>query len=199
MEKTVHVTFNEDDEAISQSNTEGDEINFNENQSFLDDEFLKPRCEITQCPANIEYFPYIPAYECTSPSVLPILKNSVSSEEQPVITVADDHPASNKPDHTYQLIFLNLLNLQIMSHEGIDYEETFAPVARLEAIKIFLAYAAYMDFVVYQIDVKSAFLNGKILEKVYVQQPPGFKSSKFPDHVCKLDKTLYGLKQAPIA
>ncbi|GKB97369.1 retrovirus-related pol polyprotein from transposon TNT 1-94, partial [Tanacetum coccineum] len=83
--------------------------------------------------------------------------------------------------------------------EGIDYEETFAPVARLEAIRIFLAYAAYMGFMVYQMDVKSAFLNGKISEEVYVQQPPGFESSEFPNHVCKLDKALYGLKQAPRA
>ncbi|GKE29343.1 retrovirus-related pol polyprotein from transposon TNT 1-94, partial [Tanacetum coccineum] len=75
--------------------------------------------------------------------------------------------------------------------EGIDYEETFAHVTRLEAIRIFLAYVAYMGFVVYQMDVKSAFLNGKILEEVYVQQPPGFESSEFPDHVCKLDKALY--------
>ncbi|GKC78308.1 retrovirus-related pol polyprotein from transposon TNT 1-94 [Tanacetum coccineum] len=83
--------------------------------------------------------------------------------------------------------------------EGIDYEETFTPVARLEAIRIFLAYAAYMGFMVYQIDVKSAFLNGKISEEVYVQQPPGFEISEFPNHVCKLDKALYGLKQAPKA
>ncbi|GJY05664.1 retrovirus-related pol polyprotein from transposon TNT 1-94 [Tanacetum coccineum] len=84
-----------------------------------------------------------------------------------------------------------------LAKEGIDYEETFAPVARLEAIRIFLAYAAYMDFMVYQMDVKSAFLNGRISEEVYVQQPPGFESSEFLNHVCKLDKALYALKQAP--
>nr|GEY73517.1 retrovirus-related Pol polyprotein from transposon TNT 1-94 [Tanacetum cinerariifolium] len=83
--------------------------------------------------------------------------------------------------------------------ERIDYEETFAPVARPEAIKIFLAYAAYMGFMVYQMDVKSEFLNEKILEGVYVQQPPGFESSEFSNHVYKLDKALYGLKQAPSA
>ncbi|GJZ99218.1 retrovirus-related pol polyprotein from transposon TNT 1-94 [Tanacetum coccineum] len=83
--------------------------------------------------------------------------------------------------------------------EGIDYEEMFAPVARLEDIRIFLAYAAYIGFVVYQMDVKSAFLNGNISKEVYVQQPPGFESSEFPDYVCKLDKALYGLKQAPKA
>ncbi|GKE09335.1 retrovirus-related pol polyprotein from transposon TNT 1-94 [Tanacetum coccineum] len=82
--------------------------------------------------------------------------------------------------------------------EGIDYDETFAPVARMEAIRIFLAFATYMNFRVYQIDVKSAFLNGK-LKEVYVKQPLGFESSEFLDYVCKLDKSLYGLKQAPKA
>ncbi|GJY81432.1 retrovirus-related pol polyprotein from transposon TNT 1-94 [Tanacetum coccineum] len=81
-------------------------------------------------------------------------------------------------------------------YEWINYKEIFAPVARLEAIRIFLAYAAYMGFMVYQMDVKSAFLNRKISEEVYVQQPPGFESSEFPNHVCKLDKALYGLRQA---
>ena len=83
--------------------------------------------------------------------------------------------------------------------EGIDYDETFAPVARMEAIRIFLSYATYMNFKVYQMDVKSTFLNGELKEEVYVQQPPGFESSEFPDYVCKLDKALYGLKQAPRA
>ncbi|GJX32057.1 retrovirus-related pol polyprotein from transposon TNT 1-94 [Tanacetum coccineum] len=83
--------------------------------------------------------------------------------------------------------------------EGINYDETFAPVARMEAIRIFLAFATYMNFKVYQMDVKSAFLNGKMKEEVYVTQPPSFESSEFPDYVCKLDKALYGLKQAPMA
>ncbi|KAD2393974.1 hypothetical protein E3N88_40951 [Mikania micrantha] len=81
--------------------------------------------------------------------------------------------------------------------EGIDYDEVFAPVARIEAIRIFLAFAAAKDFKVFQMDVKSAFLYGKIDEEVYVCQPPGFEDPKFPDHVCKLDKGLYGLRQAP--
>ncbi|GJS59942.1 retrovirus-related pol polyprotein from transposon TNT 1-94 [Tanacetum coccineum] len=83
--------------------------------------------------------------------------------------------------------------------EGIDYDETFAPVARLEAIRIFLVYASYMGFIVFQMDVKSAFLNGKISEEVYVEQPPGFESNEFPNHVCRSNKALYGLKQAPRA
>ncbi|GJY82790.1 retrovirus-related pol polyprotein from transposon TNT 1-94 [Tanacetum coccineum] len=83
--------------------------------------------------------------------------------------------------------------------EGIDYDETFALVARMESIQIFLAFATYMNFKVYQMDVKSAFLNGKLKEEVYVKQPPDFESSEFPDYVYKLDKALYGLKQAPRA
>ncbi|KAJ9542631.1 hypothetical protein OSB04_029137 [Centaurea solstitialis] len=81
--------------------------------------------------------------------------------------------------------------------EGIDYDETFAPVARLEAIRLFLAFAAHMNFKVYQMDIKNVFLNGKLNEEVYVAQPPGFVDPKFPDHVYKLNKALYGLKQAP--
>src|ERR687886_229713 len=83
--------------------------------------------------------------------------------------------------------------------EGIDYDETFAPVARLEAIRIFLAFSANQDFKVYQMDVKSAFLNGNLEEEVYVRQPLGFESTKFPNHVYELKKALYGLKQAPRA
>ncbi|KAJ9561171.1 hypothetical protein OSB04_006331 [Centaurea solstitialis] len=83
--------------------------------------------------------------------------------------------------------------------EGIDYDETFPPVARLEAIRLFLAFAAHMNFKVYQMDIKNAFLNGKLNEEVYVAQPPGFVDPKFPDHVYKLNKALYGLKQAPRA
>ncbi|XP_072151395.1 uncharacterized protein [Setaria viridis] len=83
--------------------------------------------------------------------------------------------------------------------EGIDYGETFAPVARLEAIRILLAFAASRGYKLYQMDVKSAFLNGFIEEEVYVKQPPGFEHPNFPDRVFKLQKALYGLKQAPRA
>ncbi|GJZ02639.1 putative ribonuclease H-like domain-containing protein [Tanacetum coccineum] len=81
--------------------------------------------------------------------------------------------------------------------EGIDYDEVFAPVARIEAIRIFLAFSSYMGFIVYQMDVKSAFLYGKIDEEVYVSQPPGFLDPKYPQKVYKVVKALYGLHQAP--
>nr|GEU87182.1 putative ribonuclease H-like domain-containing protein [Tanacetum cinerariifolium] len=80
--------------------------------------------------------------------------------------------------------------------EGMHYDEVFAPVARIEAIKIFLAFASYMGFIVYQMDVKSAFLYGKIDEEVYVSQPPGFIDPKLPNKVYKFIKALYGLHQA---
>jgi hypothetical protein len=80
--------------------------------------------------------------------------------------------------------------------EGLDFGETFAPVARLEAIRILLAFAMSKGFKLYEIDVKSAFLNGVIQEEVYVRQPPGFESPKYPDRVYKLSNALYRLNQA---
>nr|GFB84182.1 copia protein [Tanacetum cinerariifolium] len=106
-------------------------------------------------------------------------------------------------DHVYALdkAFLVIRNkarlvaVGYSQQEGIDYDETFAPVARIEAIRLFLAYAAHKDFTVFQIDVKTTFPNGILKEEVYVGQPPGFVSKQYPDHVYALNKVLYGLKQ----
>nr|GEW14237.1 hypothetical protein [Tanacetum cinerariifolium] len=86
-----------------------------------------------------------------------------------------------------------------IQEEGIDYDEVFAPVAIIKAIRLFLAYALFKDFMVYQMDVKSAFLYGKIEEEDYVFQPPGFEDPDFPDRVYKVEKALYGPHQAPRA
>ena len=83
--------------------------------------------------------------------------------------------------------------------EGQDFDEMFEPVARLEAIRMFLAYACHKNFKVYQMDDKSTFLNGDLEEEVYMEQPEGFQLTDNPDYVCKLKKALYGLKQAPRA
>jgi hypothetical protein len=83
--------------------------------------------------------------------------------------------------------------------KGLDFDETYAAVARLESICILLAYDTYHGFMLYQMDVKSAFLNGPIKEEVYVEKPPGFEDSEYPNHVYKLSKALYGLKKAPRA
>ena len=83
--------------------------------------------------------------------------------------------------------------------EGVDFEETFAPVARLESIRLFLGMACILNFKVYQMDVKSAFLNGILQEEVYVEQPKGFEDPTHHNHVYRLKKALYGLKQTPRA
>nr|GEW93695.1 hypothetical protein [Tanacetum cinerariifolium] len=107
----------------------------------------------------------------------------------------------NKKDES-SLVIRNKARLVAVGYsqkEGIDYDETFAPVARIEVIRLFLAYAAYKDFTVFQMDVTTPFLNGILKEEVYVGQPSGFVSKQYPDHVYALDKALYGLKQAPRA
>ncbi|GJY69276.1 putative ribonuclease H-like domain-containing protein [Tanacetum coccineum] len=109
--------------------------------------------------------------------------------------------AINKKDET-GIVIRNEARLVAQGHrqeEGIDYKEVFAPVARIEAIRLFLAYASFMGFLVYQMDVKSAFLYGTIKEEVYVTQPPGFKDPDHPNKVYKVVKALYGLHQAPRA
>ncbi|GKB07884.1 putative ribonuclease H-like domain-containing protein [Tanacetum coccineum] len=107
----------------------------------------------------------------------------------------------NKKDER-GIVIRNKARLVAQGHrqeEGIDYEEVFAPVARIEAIRLFLAYASFMGFLVYQMDVKSAFLYGTIEEEVYVTQPLGFKDPDHPNKVYKVVKALYGLHQAPRA
>ncbi|GKF89475.1 retrovirus-related pol polyprotein from transposon TNT 1-94, partial [Tanacetum coccineum] len=86
-----------------------------------------------------------------------------------------------------------------IQEEGIDFEESFAPVARIEAIRIFVANVAHKNITIYQMNVKTAFLNGKLKEEVYASQPEGFVDQDNPSHVYKLKKSLYGLKQAPHA
>nr|GEY15867.1 retrovirus-related Pol polyprotein from transposon TNT 1-94 [Tanacetum cinerariifolium] len=81
--------------------------------------------------------------------------------------------------------------------EGINFKESFAPVARLEAIRIFISFSAHINMIVYQMDVKNTFLNGILREEVYISQPNRFVDSENPNHVYKLKKALYGLKQGP--
>nr|GEY86890.1 integrase, catalytic region, zinc finger, CCHC-type, peptidase aspartic, catalytic [Tanacetum cinerariifolium] len=88
---------------------------------------------------------------------------------------------------------------ELIPQEGIDFEESFAPVARLDAIRVFLAFVAHINMIVCQMDVKTEFLNDILQEEVYVSQPDGFVDKDNPNHVYKLKKALYGLKQAPRA
>ncbi|KAK9071836.1 hypothetical protein SSX86_008266 [Deinandra increscens subsp. villosa] len=143
-----------------------------------------------------------------------LLENVIGDESAPVLTRANllmqtfacilpfclkrFLPRNKKDDRG--IVVKNKARLVVQGYaqeEGIDYDEVFAPVARLEAIIIFLAYAAFKNFQVFQMDVKSAFLYGLLDQEVYVCQPPGFEDPHHPNKVCKLMKALYGLKQAP--
>ncbi|GKB58067.1 retrovirus-related pol polyprotein from transposon TNT 1-94 [Tanacetum coccineum] len=107
----------------------------------------------------------------------------------------------NKKDE-YQTVIRNNARLVAKGYaqeEGIDFEESFAPVAHLEAVRIFIAYAAHKYFLIYQMDMKTAFLNGPLKEEFYVVQPDGFVDPDHPKKVYHLRKALYGLKQAPRA
>nr|GEW69309.1 putative ribonuclease H-like domain-containing protein [Tanacetum cinerariifolium] len=149
------------------------------------------------------------------------MESIIPASPTPTFRIHKDHPKSqiigpvdtpgkahwhkmvlkNKKDERGIMIrFQARLVAQGHTHEeGIYYEEVFAPVARIEAIRLFLAYASFMGFTVYQMDVKSAFLYGTINEEVYVMQPPGFQDPQFPDRVYKVEKVMYGLHQAPRA
>ncbi|GJT02764.1 putative ribonuclease H-like domain-containing protein [Tanacetum coccineum] len=135
-----------------------------------------------------------------------------SDEDEPEVWILVDLPIRkraigtkcvfrNKKDER-GIVIRNKVRLDAQGHrqeEGIDYDEVFAPVARIEAIRLFLAYASFMGFLVYEMDVKCAFLYGTIEEEVYVTPPLGFKDPNHPDKVYKVVKALYGLHQAPRA
>nr|GEU38917.1 Gag-Pol polyprotein [Tanacetum cinerariifolium] len=107
----------------------------------------------------------------------------------------------NKSD-AENIVIRNKFRLVVKGYkheEGINFEESFAPVARLEAVRMFVAFAAHKNITIFQMDVKNAFLNGLLKKEVYVSQPNGFVDPYFPDHVYRLKKALYGLKQAPRA
>ncbi|GJX61991.1 putative ribonuclease H-like domain-containing protein [Tanacetum coccineum] len=143
-----------------------------------------------------------------------------SSAQQALVSYISKHNRTNHKDHQNYLLacFLSqeepknisqalqdeswvetmqeeLLQFKLQKEEGIDYDEVFAPVARIEAIRLFLAFASYMEFTVYQMDVKSVFIYGTIEEEVYVHQPPGFVDPAYPNKVYKVIKALYGLHQ----
>nr|GEY96576.1 retrovirus-related Pol polyprotein from transposon TNT 1-94 [Tanacetum cinerariifolium] len=134
-------------------------------------------------PVFDEFFS--PPASVTSPVPVEEAPALVESTGSPSLTTVDQDAPS--PTRGYR------------QEEGIDFEESFAPVARLEAVWIFLAFAAHMNMIVYQMDVKTTFLNGILREEVYVSQPDGFVDPDNPNHVYRLKKTLYGLKQAPHA
>nr|GEX29425.1 retrovirus-related Pol polyprotein from transposon TNT 1-94 [Tanacetum cinerariifolium] len=152
-----------------------------------------------------------PSFEESSISI--VIPNHVHSINQPpehINKSTKDHPIDNVIGNPSRPVKLNelggvlknkacLVARDYRQEEGIEFEESFASVARIEAICIFIAFVSHMNMVVYQIDVKTTFLNGILREEVYVSQPDGFVYPKNLNHVYKLKKALYGLKQAPRA
>nr|GEX18929.1 retrovirus-related Pol polyprotein from transposon TNT 1-94 [Tanacetum cinerariifolium] len=134
----------------------------------------------------------------TEPLVLDVTQSYILNQAS-----TSSHPApQDRWSRDQHIELVNIIgNLgEIMLTRGMAAKlKAASAIARMEAIRIFLTFATYMNFKVYQMDVKSAFLNGKLKEEIYVKQMPGFESSEFPDYVCKLNKALYGLKQAPRA
>ncbi|GKB51701.1 retrovirus-related pol polyprotein from transposon TNT 1-94, partial [Tanacetum coccineum] len=131
-------------------------------------------------------------------NVIPTIVHIAAPNSEHVTKWIKDHPL----DNSIRGILKNKARLVARGYrqeEGIDFEESFAPMSRLDAIRIFLAYAAHMNIIVYQMDVKTAFLNGILYEEVYVSQPDEFVDQDNLNHMYKPKKALYGLKQAPRA
>nr|GFC51266.1 putative ribonuclease H-like domain-containing protein [Tanacetum cinerariifolium] len=147
-----------------------------------------------------------PKSQIISPVDTPIQTRNKSKESlvdcpKGVRAIGTKWVLKNKKDER-GIVIRNKARLVAQGHtqdEGIDYDEVFAPVARIKAIRLFLAYASFMGFTVYQMDVKSAFLYGTIDEEVYVMQPSGFQDPKYPSRVYKVEKAMYRLHQAPRA
>ncbi|GJY66076.1 retrovirus-related pol polyprotein from transposon TNT 1-94 [Tanacetum coccineum] len=154
----------------------------------------------------VNVFALDPNSEASSSGILTITTPNQSTQPHEHLRKwTDSHPldtilgTSSTGSTQKQLCLQMLYSKGYRQEEGLDFEESFAPVARLEAIRIFLANAASKNMTVYQMDVKTAFLNGELKEEVYVSQPEGFVDPDRPHHVYRLKKALYGLKQAPRA
>ncbi|GJS30150.1 putative ribonuclease H-like domain-containing protein, partial [Tanacetum coccineum] len=169
---------------------------------FKDDEDVSVEADMNNLDTTIQVSP-IPTTRIHKDHLLDQVIGDLQSAPQTrrMSKNLEKNPKRNKKDERGIMIKnkARLVAQGYTQEEGIDYDEVFAPVARIEAIRLFLAYASFKDFVVYQMDVKSAFLYGKIEEEVYVCQPPGFEDPDFPDKVYKVEKALYGLHQAPRA
>ncbi|GKF17120.1 retrovirus-related pol polyprotein from transposon TNT 1-94, partial [Tanacetum coccineum] len=180
-------------------------------------EVVAPRAEVlTDSPVSISINQDAPSTSITSlqdQEHSPII--SQGFEESPkTLTFHDDLLNESSQDSASQRSSSNVIQIHtpfkhlnkarlvaqgFRQEKGIDFEESFALVARIEAIRIFVANAAHKNMTIYQMDIKMAFLNGKLKEEVYVSQPKGFVDQDNPSHVYKLKNALYGLKQAPRA
>ncbi|GJT99738.1 integrase, catalytic region, zinc finger, CCHC-type containing protein [Tanacetum coccineum] len=151
---------------------------------------------IPEDPSNMHEFNHVQPSTHTCKKSHP-LEQVIGDPSKPAMTRSRLHTDA---EGVYNTVIRNkscLVAKGYKQKEGIDFEESFAPVAHLEAVRMFVAYAAHKNFTIFQMDIKSAFLNGPLKEEVYVSQPNGLVDPDFPDHVYKLKKALYGLKQGP--
>ncbi|GKB63342.1 retrovirus-related pol polyprotein from transposon TNT 1-94, partial [Tanacetum coccineum] len=211
MEETYHVTFDESIKAIRFTNTFMDEIGIDDSSRYPPDEYslmslnlkylIKPFTSSHLVPHNrLSKDQHVELVNIIGDPGEGMLTRSMTAKLTAASTTIGSKWVFKNKKHEHGITTKNkasLVGQGYSQEEGIDYDETFVPMARMEAIRIFLAFSTYMNFIIFQMDVKSAFLNGKLKEEVYVKQTPCFESSEFIDYVCKLDKALYGLKQAP--
>ncbi|GKD58407.1 copia protein, partial [Tanacetum coccineum] len=205
--KTIHVKFDELIDMASKCNNLEPEMNcMNFQDSSKDSQSIPLK-------SNLDNL-FGPLYEeyCTTSSqevsdnpVASTLDNEHTSLSSSIVVEEDEasqivsssaEHVSTEPNYSEQVSFSGQ---RISSRRGNRFEESLAPVARLEAVRIFVAYAAHKNFPIYQMDVKTAFLNGPLKEEVFVHQADRFVDPDFPIHVYHLKKALYGLKQAPKA
>nr|GEV79478.1 retrovirus-related Pol polyprotein from transposon TNT 1-94 [Tanacetum cinerariifolium] len=192
IEETYHVAFDESMEAIRFINTLIDEIRIDDLSRYPPDEYHHEDDPSRQYQSNSDISYYI------IPHGHSLTELAQEKHVLEVIALNESNiPHTENAEGPPDLINTEGTHEQNVKDEQIIIHST--EVTRMEAIEIFLAFATYMNFIVFQMDVKSAFLTGKLKEEAYVKQPPGFKSSEFPDYIYKLDKVLYGLKQAPRA
>nr|GEW96999.1 hypothetical protein [Tanacetum cinerariifolium] len=153
------------------------------------------------CPHEFQWTKDHPLEQVIGEPSRPVLTRNQLRSDDNISPLTLKWIFKNKHDEE-QTVIRNKSRLVVRGYhqeEGIDFDESFAPVARMEAIRIFLAYVAHKSFTVFQMDMKTAFLHGSLKEDVYVCQPEGFIDADHPSHVYKLKKALYGLKQAPRA
>nr|GEW56926.1 hypothetical protein [Tanacetum cinerariifolium] len=173
-----------------------------EEERLRDDEFTNPFCTLVQEVTEIKDHPLEQVRG--NPSKPVQTRRQLATDPEMcmfALTVSTAKPKNIKEEMAdsawIEAIHEELHQFDRLMEEGIDFEESFTPVARLEVVWIFIAYAAHKSFRIYQTDVKTAFLNGPLKEEVYVAQPEGFVDPDHPKKVYRLRKALYGLKQAP--
>ncbi|GJT02912.1 retrovirus-related pol polyprotein from transposon TNT 1-94 [Tanacetum coccineum] len=197
--ETIHVKFDELTSMASEHNyLEPGTNRFQDNDSSAEDTSIPSKQDLDNLfgPMYKKYFNKKPYEVSINSAAQTTLHNHDTPSSSLIIVEDNEAPPLNKSD-AENIVIRNKSRLVAKGYkqeEGIDFEESFALVARLEAIRTFVAYAAHKNIIIFQMDVKTTFLIGPLKEEVYVSQPHDFVDPDFPDHVYKLKKALYGLK-----